>query len=143
MRELNKRTITDRRKYPTHGLSRFTLRGRRRTFRRSEDQEKGGYVDRYGPGLLFLIVLIAGLNILDAVLTMVILENGGWEMNPVVCASIQLYGNRFWVWKFAMVSISLMLLCLHSKFRLAMPAILAVTALYITVVFYQVLLLVY
>jgi hypothetical protein len=104
---------------------------------------RGGYVDRYGSGLLFLLILIVGLNVLDAWLTMMILEDGGWEMNPVVQSVIQLYGDRFWVWKFAIVSVPVILLCLHSKFRLAMPVILGISAVYITVVLFQILLIIY
>jgi hypothetical protein len=124
-------------------LSKFILQGQRTSFRRDEDRGAGGYVDRYGPGLLFFLVLILGLNVLDAFLTMMILEDGGWEMNPVVRSAIQLYGDRFWVWKFVTVSVPLILLCLHSKFRLVMPVLLGISAVYITVILFQVLLIVY
>jgi hypothetical protein len=93
--------------------------------------------------LLFLLVLILSLNVLDAFLTMMILEDGGWEMNPVVRSAIQLYGDRFWVWKFVTVSVPLILLCLHSKFRLVTPVLLGISAVYMTVVLFQVLLIVY
>jgi len=100
-------------------------------------------VDRYGPGLFFLLILILGLNILDAFLTMIILENGGEEVNPIVRFAIQLLGDRFWVWKFLMVSVPLVLLCLHSKFRLVMPVLLGIGAIYMTVVLFQVFLIVF
>jgi hypothetical protein len=124
-------------------LSRYTLEGRRGTFRRKEDQNRGGYVDRYHSVLLFLIVLTVGLNVLDALFTMMILDDGGWEVNPVVRSAIQLYGNEFWVWKFAVVSTPLILLCLHSKFRLVIPTILGITAISVTVVLYQIFLFIY
>jgi hypothetical protein len=143
LRKSDKRFLKDRRRHPTRGLSRFILAGRRRIFRRSEDQETGGYVDRYGSGLLFLLVLILGLNVLDAFLTMVILGDGGQEMNPVVCSAIQLFGDKFWIWKFFTVSIPLILLCLHSKFRLVMPVLWGISAVYMTVVLFQVFLIVY
>ncbi|MGA2518553.1 MAG: DUF5658 family protein [Thermodesulfobacteriota bacterium] len=139
MRELDRRILEDRRKQPTPALSGFTVRGRRRGFRRKEEEKRGGYIDRYGSGLLFLIVLIVGFNVLDAWLTMTILENGGWETNPVVSSVIQLYGDRFWIWKFVIVSVPLILLCLHSKFRLAVPAIWAISALYMIAVLFQIL----
>jgi len=140
MKELDRRILQDRRKQPTPALSRFTVRGRRRSFRRKEEQKRGGYIDRYGSGLLFLIVLIVGFNIMDAWLTMIILEDGGWETNPVVSSVIQLYGDRFWIWKFAMVSVPLILLCLHSKFRLAVPAIWAISVFYMVTILFQILL---
>jgi hypothetical protein len=100
-------------------------------------------VDRYGSGLLFLIVLIAGLNILDALFTVMILKDGGLELNPVVRAVIQVYGDRFWIWKFVMVSVPLILLCLHNKFRLAIPAMLGISAVYTIVVLFQIFLMIY
>ena len=82
----------------------------------------------YGVGLVSLVVLVAGLNILDAVFTHLILAMGGAECNPVVRAAIDAYGDRFWVWKVAAVSALLVLMCLYSRFRL-FRAILAGTAL--------------
>jgi hypothetical protein len=143
LRKPDRRILKDRRRHPTHGLSRFILRGRRSGFRRNEDQGAGGYVDRYGSGLLFLLVLILGLNVLDIILTMMILEDGGREANPVVRLAIQFYGDRFWVWKFFLVSVPLILLCLHSKFRLVMPVLLGISAVYMAVILYQVLLIIY
>ncbi len=133
----------DRRCQRTPAISRFTIRGRRKTFRRKDDQEKGGYVDRYHPGLLILITLAIGLIVLDALFTMMILDEGGYELNPVVCSAIQLYGDRFWIWKFVIVSIPLTLLCLHNKFRLVIPAILGVTIINVMVILYQIFLFIY
>jgi len=138
MKKLDKRVLRDRRKQPTPALSRYSFFGRRRIFRRKIDQMKGGYVDRYGAALLFLLVLIVGLNVLDALLTMMILEDGGCEVNPVVRSVIQLYGDGFWVWKFGIVSVPLILLCLHSKFRMILTIILGISVLITTVVSYQV-----
>ncbi len=143
MREFETRTLKDRRKQPTPAISRFTLRGRRKTFRRKEEQERGGYVDRYHSGLLILLTLVVGLNVLDALFTMMILDDGGWEVNPVVRSVIQLYGDRFWVWKFVIVSFPLTLLCLHSKFKLVIPIILGITAISVTVILYQIFLYIY
>jgi hypothetical protein len=143
LKEFETRTLKDRRKQPTPGISRLTLWGRRKTFRRKEEQKRGGYVDRYHSGLLILITLAVGLNVLDALFTMMILDDGGWEINPVVRSVIQLYGDRFWVWKFVIVSFPLTLLCLHSKFRLVIPIILGITAISVTVIFYQIFLYIY
>ncbi|HTZ38981.1 MAG TPA: DUF5658 family protein [Syntrophales bacterium] len=72
----------------------------------------------YGIGLASLIVLVAGLNILDAIFTQVILAQGGAECNPVVLAAIDAYGERFWIWKVATVSFLLVLICLYSRLKL-------------------------
>jgi hypothetical protein len=143
LREFDIRALKDRRKRPTPALSRYTLWGRRERFRRDEDQKRGGYVDRYSSGLLFLLVLIVGLNVLDGLFTMMILDNGGWEFNPIVRSVIQLYGDRFWVWKFAIVSVPLILLCIHNKFRMVMPIILGISVINIVIVLFQIFLNIY
>jgi len=99
-------------------------------------------VDRYDSGLLFILTMFVGLNILDAWFTMIILENGGWEINPVVRSVIELYGNQFWIWKYAIVSFPLVLLCLYSKFRLVTPIILGISALYFIAILYQIFLII-
>ena len=143
MRELDLRTVKDRRKQPTPAISRFTLRGRRKKFRRKEDQERGGYIDSYHPGLLILLTMAIGLTVLDALFTMMILDDGGWEVNPVVRSVIQLYGDRFWIWKFVVASIPLTILCVHSKFRFVLPVILGITTISVIVILYQIFLYIY
>lgn len=98
-------------------------------------------MDRYHPGLLFFLILISGLNILDSSFTMMILDYGGREVNPIVEAVMNLWGDGFWIWKFAIVSASLVILCLHSKHRMAKTAIGSLSLLYSGVVSYQMILL--
>jgi hypothetical protein len=130
--------IKDRRKQPTPGLSRYNFLGRRKKFRRKPDQERGGYTDRYSGGLFFILILIVGLNILDSLFTMIILDQGGWEVNPIVRSVIELYGDGFWVWKLVIISISLVLLCLHSNFGRVRSLIKVAGFIYIAVVLYQI-----
>jgi hypothetical protein len=137
-RNLDNRNLKDRRRKPTPTLSGYIFSGRRQGFRRQSDQEIGGYVDRYSPKLFFFFVLILGLNMLDAVFTMMILDSGGWEFNPIVSAIMNIHGYRFWIWKFAIVSFSLSLLCLHSKFRPVEQIIIALGLIYLLTVIYQV-----
>ena len=61
--------------------------------RRTVDRTRGGYVDRYHVGLFLLLVLIAGLNLLDSVFSKTILHLGGWELNPVIRVANELWGN--------------------------------------------------
>lgn len=138
MRKTERRSFRDRRSQPTPLLSRYTLWGRRKALRRKEDQERGGYVDRYDSSLLFFIVLIVGLNVLDSLFTMIILDCGGLEINPIVRSAIDVYGDQFWVWKFMIVSVNLVLLCLHSGFRYVNRIILYISILYLGIICYQV-----
>ncbi len=97
--------------------------------------------ERYGHDLLIALVLITALNVLDSVFTMIILDEGGTELNPVVQAAIRTWGDRFWLWKFILVSLNLFLLCLHSHFRFVKAAIFGIGFIYLAVVAYQIFLL--
>ena len=143
LEEVGRRILKDRRKRPTTGLSQYAFFGQRKGFRRAVDQQRGGYVDRYSARLLFLLTLIVGLNILDALFTMMIIDLKGMEINPVVLSVMHLYGDKFWIWKFAIVSFALILLCLHSRFRRVKPLLVGVCLVYSVVVFYQVFLVIY
>lgn len=94
-------------------------------------------MDRYSPKLFFFLVLILGLNVLDALFTMMVLELSGSEANPVVHSVMALHGERFWIWKFAIVAACLVMLCLHSKFRRVREIIIGLSAVYLMVVLYQ------
>jgi hypothetical protein len=135
------RTVRDRRQKPTPILSRYSLCGRRCSFRRAEDQCTGGYVDRYDQKLFFCLLLIAGLNILDAFFTISILESGGLEVNPLVRWAIDSFGDGAWSLKFAVVSCGAVLLCLHSHFPITRMTIALCVVLYSGVVIYQLMLL--
>ena len=143
MVDLDERILNDRRKKPTPALSWYTFLGRRKEFRIKSDQEKGGYVDRYSSKLFLFLVLILGLNILDVLFTMIILDNKGWELNPIVQSVMNIHGDRFWIWKFAIVSLSLTLLCLHSKFRPVKQIIVGLSLIYLLNILYQVFVLVH
>ncbi len=77
-------------------------------------------------------------NILDVLYTMKILDMGGWEANPIVRFLMYRYGGRFWVWKFAIVSLSLIFFCLHSQFRRAKAFIISISLIYLALVLYQI-----
>jgi len=143
LKEVDRRILKDRRKQATPALSRYILVGERRTLRRKKDQVAGGYVDRYSPTLFIFMILIVGLNVLDAFQTILLLDLGGWEVNPIVHSAMQLFGDNFWIWKFFIASASVVVLCLHSKFRKAKPIIVFATILYIVIVFYHFLLINY
>jgi hypothetical protein len=91
----------------------------------------------YGVGLVSLVVLVAGLNILDAIFTQVILATGGAECNPIVRAAIDVYGDRFWIWKVAAVSSLLVLICLYSRLKLFRVILAGTALLFAGVISYQ------
>jgi len=109
----------------------------KKTFQRI-GQQKNGHAKFYSPAMLFVLILIVGLNILDSLFTMTVLDSGGHEVNPVVRSVIALYGDKFWVWKFFIVSTSLIILCFYSNLKLVKFAILGISAIYASTVLYQI-----
>jgi hypothetical protein len=95
----------------------------------------------YNPVLLIPLILVLGLNVLDSLFTIMVLDFGGYEINPVTRSVITLYGDGFWIWKFVIVSVSLVLLCLHSQLKMVKVALLSISTLYTVTVCYQVMLL--
>jgi uncharacterized membrane protein len=69
---------------------------------------------------------------------MVLLDLGGREFNPIVHSIIALHGDRFWIWKFLMVSGSLFFLCLHRGFSLIRKILIVVASIYLVIVLYEV-----
>ena len=122
--------LIDRRRRPTPKFGYYAFFGRRKD-------------DRYSAPTFFFLVSITGLNILDSLFTMIIMDMGGWEANPVVKAAMDAHGDHWWVWKFAMVSSCLLLLCLHSRYRLAKRMMIFLTSAYLAVITYQVYLIQY
>jgi hypothetical protein len=95
----------------------------------------------YSPDLLIALTLILGLNVLDAMFTMIILDQGGREVNPLVQLAMDAWGDRFWIWKFIVVSSNIVLLCLCSHLKYVKASIFGICFIYAAVVMYQILLL--
>lgn len=135
---MQERIGPDRRRRPTPMLSRYSLfRGRRKGFRRREDRDRGGYVDRYSPWLFGVLMGLVLLNLLNALFTHLIIDCGGTELNPVAAWALAAFGDHFILWKIAVIGPCVLVLCLLSEFRAARAAIALAVGLYGVVVCYQ------
>jgi hypothetical protein len=115
-----------------------TFWGKMQRFRSKSDQWKSIYLVRYNPTLFFILVFILILNILDSLFTMILIDLGGQELNPILHSIIALHGDRFWIWKFFMVSVSLILLSLHRGFDLVQKIVIVISSIYLIIVLYQI-----
>jgi len=100
----------DRRNRPTPRLSRYSFLGGRRHAVHVEERE-GTYVDLYGAWLFFTIAWVA-------------------LMNPIAQTLLDLGRTEFVLWKSVMISLALMVLCVHKNFVLAKWGLVAATATY-------------
>jgi hypothetical protein len=81
---VDRRSGRDRRQSHIPFYKLLYYKGKRRTIRRAEDRLKLTVVDQYNPPLLIPILIVLGLSLLDAVLTLTLLEQGAVELNPVM-----------------------------------------------------------
>ncbi len=132
-----RRNLPDRRKRPTPMLSRYTLVGRRKGFRRTEEG-RNAYVDRYEAGLMAAFVAIVGLSLLDALFTLLYLQRGGTELNPFMRSAIDLGVVPFVLIKCGLTFLGIAFLCLHKNFRFVKPLIGGVLGVYTALLGYHI-----
>ena len=114
--DYEQRRLPDRRKRPTPMISRYTLLGRRKGFRRDEESS-GSYVDRYGAKMTGILVAIVSLSLLDAFFTLLYIGRGGEEWNPLMKLALDAGIGPFLAIKCGMTVLGVLFLCLHKNFR--------------------------
>ena len=79
-----RRSGYDRRHRKLGILSKYWLTGRRAGVRREEDKQRAYRIDRHSSRTLAVILLIVILSIIDAILTLHLVDRGATELNPVM-----------------------------------------------------------
>ena len=117
--EVAEARVADRRRQPTPRFSRYTFfGGRRRTVRRAEERE-GSYVDRYRFMVVLLVGWVALMNVGDSFFTLLHLQSGGIELNPVAAALHPSGRLGFVHSKSLMIAGARVVLVLHKNFWMA------------------------
>jgi hypothetical protein len=113
----DRRAGPDRRARPTPFLSRYWLTGRRKGGRR--DSERANvYVDRYSRSELALVIGVLVLSMLDMFFTLIHLQAGGTEANPIMAWTLAWGGEgAFKAVKVATTIIALAVLLIHIRFQ--------------------------
>ncbi len=127
----------DRRGRPTPRLSRFSLGGGRRRVVRREDEREGSFVDLHGVRLWGLVLWVALMNVGDSYFTLVHLQAGGIELNPVAAALLQSGRFGFVFTKSVLIALALVVLAVHKNFFLARIGLWTATATYTLLVVYH------
>lgn len=109
----------DRRQRPTPRFSRFTLFGGRRRRARRAGENDGTFVDQYSGRLLAIMLWIAVMNAGDSFFTLLHLQAGGIELNPVAEAMLGTGRVGFVLLKSLLITVPLIVLTLHKNFPLA------------------------
>lgn len=111
------RRNADRRLQPTRPWI-GTMGPLRRTHGRRKS-DHSGYVDRYSRRDVALILTIFVMNVGDAFFTMLWLDRGGKEANPVMDFFLDIGPGAFLIQKCIVVGIWLVALLVHKNFRFA------------------------
>ena len=123
----------DRRDRPTRPWNGIFGPLRRARGRRVED--RAVYVDRYSRRDVALILAVFILNVGDAFFTMLWLERGGQEANPVMDFFLDIGPGAFLLQKCIVVGIWLVVLLVHKNFRFARIGIYISLAAYAALMF--------
>ncbi|MEZ4654404.1 MAG: DUF5658 family protein [Candidatus Eisenbacteria bacterium] len=110
------RDLPDRRRRPTPMVSRYSFRGRRRNLARRSDDLRSGYVDRIGPRLVLVLAAVFVFHVLDAVFTLMHLQAGARELNPLMRALIDQHEWLFLSVKLGLAGLGLLFLGIHQHF---------------------------
>lgn len=89
--------------------------GRRHKTRRHEDSPKFFFFDRYSSKVFAAIVLILFLSILDALLTLYLIEHGFLEINPVMAYFLEFGPFAFMGAKYFLTSIGVVILLIYKN----------------------------
>ncbi len=125
----NRRVIEDRRSKSMSLFSALKWGGQRKSFRRrGEGQNR--YVDRLSVRTFVLTLLIFMLSTLDAFFTIIHLQNGGSELNPLMRQIIQSGFEWFILFKSLGIGVLAWLLAIHQNFRISFYGMHLLTAIY-------------
>ncbi len=115
---LDRRRLPDRRARPTTLWSALRWRGRRQGFRRAGEGHQA-YVDCLAGRVVGLVILVYVCSLLDAFLTLLYVENGGSEANPLMHLALAHGPTVFVALKLSLTGVAVWWLAVHQHFPLA------------------------
>ena len=133
---LSNRSGKDRRTKSGFNIRSFLFGGKRENIRRQEDTKRIFYVDNYSPGLFFTIVSILFLCVIDALLTLSLLNHGAYETNLVMAFFLKFGPYTFFTSKYLLTFIPVICLLMFRNIAIRIIKIRTRSVLYFIVVFY-------
>lgn len=112
---LDRRDGTERRDMKRGSGLRHFMFGRRQQVRRRADRERVLYLDRYSKTIFKLIVLILVFSVLDAFLTLLLVDHGAVELNPLMAFYLDIGPVPFVAVKYGLTSLSVFVLLVYSN----------------------------
>ena len=133
---LSNRSGKDRRTKSGFNIRSLLSGGKREKIRRQEDTRRIFYVDQFSPRLYITSTAIVFLSALDALLTLNLLHRGAYEVNPVMALFRQFGPYTFFISKYLLTIIPVIVLLMFRNIALRMIKISTCTVLHILAVFY-------
>jgi hypothetical protein len=113
--DTERRRGQDRRQSSRANFRYFLINGRRESARREEDQTRIFFFDRYNQRIFAAIIAILMLSIFDALLTLVLIERGSSELNPVMAYFLEYGPLPFIVSKYLLTSFGVVVLLIYKN----------------------------
>ena len=133
---LSNRSGKDRRNKSGFNIRSLLFGGRREKIRRQEDTRKIFYVDHYSPKLFAVIVAILFLSVIDALLTLSLLNNGAYEINLVMAYFLKFGPFVFFTCKYLLTILAVIYLLMCRNIVIRIIKISTRSVLYFIAVFY-------
>jgi Domain of unknown function (DUF5658) len=114
----------------------FRLRGQRKGARRAGEGHNT-YVDHPHRHVVFMVWVITACSILDALFTLLYIERGGNEANPLMALALSLGVTTFVGLKMGLTGIGTVLLALHQNFRLGLRGLYSIVLIYLFLLAYH------
>ena len=111
-----RRSGYDRRQQTSVNLRLFKGNDKRRNIRRLEDRDRIFIADQYSPILFATICAILFLCVIDALLTLYLLNHEAYEINPIMEYLIKIGPYTFFLFKYALTCIATFGLFLFRRF---------------------------
>jgi len=113
--DIGRREFVERRRSNLRSLCYALVKSRRRAQRRNDSAVT--YDDYYEPFLLFLALTLMLLCILDAYFTLLLLQFGSTELNPLLAWALSQHVMLFFILKYSITAACVILTVVHRKFR--------------------------
>lgn len=139
-RTYERRHLPDRRRQPTLLRSTLRLQGRRQGFRRA-GEGLCTYVDCVTPRVVGLVTCVLVCSVLDACFTILHIQDGGEETNPLMALTLAYGYTPFVSIKMLLTGAGAWFLAAHQQFPLALHALYGLTYLYLALLVYHLFLL--
>ncbi|MEJ2285789.1 MAG: DUF5658 family protein [Desulfobacterales bacterium] len=105
----------DRRQKNNAQFKYFLVNGRRELARRDEDKARYYFFDRYNQRMFAAITVILMLSIFDALLTLILIERGSSELNPVMAYFLDHGPLPFIIAKYLLTSFGVLVLLIFKN----------------------------